>query len=321
MDRNRITVRRGKIHRVLGCVSVHLEKIAAGQQLALGVIRHHFGDVDSVGVRSHPVSQLIRSPVFTIQQQIHVSAEGGKGHSHTTAYLKSHVVADERLVAKVVYQRPFLCLGGRLVIGAPFENAVAVAVVYLKTVRLVFMRSREIASHPHQYGPFLHKRTVFIKQGYAGIEILFFVLRHLVVLDMDAYRGQTRNLIETTIVPGSFISVKSQFGNGAMLAGRTHKSYIPHAATHLYVEISHETASGLFLNHIQGNGVHERGVISSLQNAHHHGSGRVLAWQDTNLRDDMGRAQIQTNPTHALTRCRIIRVFIAVKSTFRTVVL
>ena len=183
------------------------------------------------------------------------------------------------------------------------------------------MRGREVASHPHQYGPLLHQRTLFIEQGYAGIKILFLILRHLVILDMYAYRGQTRNLIETTVVPGSSISVKSKLGNGAMLGGRTYKSYIPNTTAHLYVVIGHETTYGFFLNHIQGNGVHEGRVVRSFQDTHHHGSGSILSRQDANLRDDMGRAQIQTNPTHAFARCRIICVFIAVKSTFRTVVL
>ena len=67
MNRNGIAVRGRKIDRVTGCIAVHLEKIATGQQLAFGIGRHHFRNVDSVGIGTQPVGQLIRSPVFTIQ--------------------------------------------------------------------------------------------------------------------------------------------------------------------------------------------------------------------------------------------------------------
>ena len=66
MNRNGIAVRGRKIDRVTGCIAVHFEKITARQQLSFGVRRHHFGNVNTIGIRTYPVGQLISAAIFSV---------------------------------------------------------------------------------------------------------------------------------------------------------------------------------------------------------------------------------------------------------------
>ena len=141
----------------------------------------------------------------------------------------------------------------------------AFTVIYLEAVGLVFMRGREVASYSHQYGPFLDKRAMFVKQGYACLEILFLVLRHFTVLYMNTYCGQACYLIKTAVIPGSRMPEECQFGNGRMLCGRAYIAHIAHATAYLYVVIGHQACNRFFLNHIQGDSVHKGGIVCPFQ--------------------------------------------------------
>ena len=92
-------------------ISVQFHQISSCERFTLVVGRGHLCDVHTVRIHCYLIGQLIASPIFSIEDDIHGLAPGHIVKSHAPSHLEGHQIAHEGLVGIVVDECPFLGFG------------------------------------------------------------------------------------------------------------------------------------------------------------------------------------------------------------------
>ena len=292
-----VAVRRVEVVRLTPCVVVHLDVVAAGDELVLQVPLRHLGDVDAFAVDRNGVGQGIGAPVAAIDDEVHHLAPGCPLHLGTPRHAPGHGVAHERLVAIAVDEHVLLALGGRLV-AAALHHVVALPVVVLHAEGFVLVRSRVVAAHTEQDGILLDHRAALVDEQRLRLEVLAAIGGQDVVLDVHAERGQVGDLVEPAVVACACVAVERQLGHIAIGPRSAHVADIAEAAAHVDIDRVGDAASGPLANEVEGHGVHEVGTVGTLEEAEQGTVGPLRAGcrRKVDAGDDVGLPQVEAHP-------------------------
>ena len=130
---------------------------------------------------------------------------------------------------------------------------------------------------------------------------------------MDADSRQIRHLIPDGVLALAFIAVELQLGNVASCITGTDIANIAEATRHRHIGIVHLLLCPFDWNDVEGHGIEEVGAVAPLEDTELHAPFLACAGTPAYPRDDVCRAQVQTDPGARAVHRSIKGVVVAVE--------